>query len=107
MKKKALSIAAGTALVAGSALSSIAVAADNPFALRKLEQGYQLAQADDKQKDAKCGSEHQKNADGKCGSDKKPAKKAEKKTIPAKPDPKKSKMKDGKCGEGMCGGAKS
>lgn len=107
MKKKALNIAAGTALVAGSALSSIAIAADNPFALKKLEQGYRLAQAEDKQKDAKCGSEHQKNADGKCGSDKKPEKKAEKKVAPAKPENKKNKMKDGKCGEGMCGGAKS
>jgi len=68
-------------LALGSALAAGAVhAADNPFALSKLQAGYQLAQADAKQKDGKCG-------EAKCGADKKAA---EQKAA--------EKKKDGKCG---------
>lgn len=83
MKKQNLvSLAIGSAFAA-VALTPIAHAADNPFSVAKLEAGYQLAQADTKTKDGKCG-------EGKCGGDKKAA----------------EKKKDGKCGEGKCGADK-
>ena len=85
MKKHNLvSLAVGSAFAA-IALTPIAHAAENPFGATKLEAGYQLAQADTKMKDGKCG-------EAKCGADKKAA--GEK------------KMKDGKCGEGKCGATK-
>ena len=95
------------ALAAGLTATS-AGAADNPFALRQLDGGYQLAQAD-KAKDAKCGADKAKDA--KCGADK--AKDAKCGADKAKDgscgaDKKKSadKKKDGKCGEGKCGADK-
>ncbi len=82
--KTALTLAIGTAFAATGVLAPIAShAADNPFGMQKLDAGYQLAQADSKAKDGKCGGDKAK--DGKCGGDKK---------------------KDGKCGEGKCGGDK-
>ena len=86
-KKTTLTLAAGAAgaaFVATTAFAPIASAADNPFGMAKLDSGYQLAAADDKKKDGKCG-------EGKCGGDKKPTD---------------DKKKDGKCGEGKCGGTK-
>lgn len=101
-KKTTLTLAAGAAFAA-TTFAPLAGAADNPFAMAKLDSGYQLAQADkkadgkcgegkcggtkkadDKKKDGKCG-------EGKCGGDKKAAD---------------DKKKDGKCGEGKCGGTK-
>ena len=85
MKKQNLvSLAVGSAFAA-IALSPVAHAAENPFGATKLEAGYQLAQADTKTKDGKCGG-------AKCGANKKAA--GEK------------KMKDGKCGEAKCGADK-
>ena len=85
MKKQNLvSLAIGTAFAA-VALAPAAHAAGNPFGATQLEAGYQLAQADTKMKDGKCG-------EAKCGADKKAA--GEK------------KMKDGKCGEAKCGADK-
>lgn len=81
-------------LALGSALAAGAVhAADNPFALSKLEAGYQLAQADTKNMDGKYGAEKkaaEKKAEGKCGAE---------------------KRKDASCGadkkkEGQCGADK-
>jgi uncharacterized low-complexity protein len=103
-KTKNLALTTGAAVATSFAIGSVAQAADNPFAMQKLDAGYQLAQADkkadgkcgegkcggakkaadDKKKDGKCG-------EGKCGGDKKAAD---------------DKKKDGKCGEGKCGGAK-
>lgn len=88
-KKTTLTLATGAAFAATVALAPLAYAADNPFGMAKLDSGYQLAAADDKKKDGKCG-------EGKCGAtkmsgDKKPAD---------------DKKKDGKCGEGKCGGTK-
>lgn len=83
MKKSIVSIAIGSAFVASTALAPAAHAADNPFSGAKLEGGYQLAQADTKTKDAKCGGD--KKGEAKCGAD---------------------KAKEGKCGEGKCGGDK-
>jgi uncharacterized low-complexity protein len=57
-------------------------AAENPFAIKSLSSGYQVADHHEKAKDGKCG-------EGKCG--------AEMKKEAAK------EMKDGKCGEGKCG----
>jgi uncharacterized low-complexity protein len=90
--KTTLILATGAAFAATAALAPIASAADNPFGMAKLDSGYQLAAADDKKKDGKCG-------EGKCGagmSDKKPAD---------------DKKKDGSCGgdkkkDGSCGGKK-
>lgn len=78
-----------TALAIGSTFAAIALtplghaASDNPFGATKLQAGYQLAQADTKMKDGKCG-------EAKCGADKKVA----------------EKKKDGKCGEAKCGADK-
>lgn len=94
IKQTRLKLASTAAIAASFALGSVAHAADNPFGMKALEGGYQLAQAD-KKVDGKCG-------EGKCGADKKAS--AEKK-------------KDGKCGadkkvdsdkkkEGACGGSK-
>lgn len=79
---KMLSFAISSAFVA-AALSPVAHAAGNPFSATQLDAGYQLAQADTKQKDGKCG-------EAKCGGDKKAA----------------EKKKDGKCGEAKCGAEK-
>lgn len=73
-KQQLLSVALGSAFAAAT-LMPVAHAA-NPFSADTLQNGYQVAQADIKAKDGKCG-------EGKCGADKK---------------------KDGKCGEGKCGG---
>lgn len=79
--QKTLSLAVGGALALSLATASVN-AAENPFALKTLSNGYQVADAHDaKSTDGKCGT-------GKCGS----AEKA-----------KEMKMKDGKCGTGKCG----
>ena len=57
-------------------------AAENPFAIKSLSSGYQVADHHEKMKDGKCG-------EGKCGAEMK-------KEMG-------DKAKDGKCGEGKCG----
>jgi uncharacterized low-complexity protein len=102
-KKTALTLALGTAFAASLAASPVLQAADNPFEMDSLKNGYQVAQAD-KKKDGKCG-------DGKCGGDMK------KKEGACGGDKKKEgacggdKKKEGACGgdkkkEGACGGDK-
>lgn len=83
MKKQSLVSLTACSLVAAVTLGSVAHAADNPFAAKQLQAGYQLAQAD-KKMDGKCG-------EAKCGADKQ-----------AMAD----KKKDGKCGEAKCGADK-
>jgi uncharacterized low-complexity protein len=85
MKKQTLVSFAVASGLAAVALGSHA--ADNPFAVKPLAAGYQLAQAD-KKADGKCG-------EAKCGADKQAA---EKKAA--------DKKKDGKCGEAKCGADK-
>ena len=85
MKKQTLVSFAVASGLAAVALGSHA--ADNPFAVKPLAAGYQLAQAD-KKADGKCG-------EAKCGADKQAA---EKKAT--------DKKKDGKCGEAKCGADK-
>jgi uncharacterized low-complexity protein len=81
--QKTLSLAIGGALALSVAATTVN-AAENPFALKSLATGYQIADAHDaKAADGKCGT-------GKCGT----AEKA-----------KEMKMKDGKCGTGKCGSA--
>lgn len=84
MKKHNLvSLAVGSAFAA-VALTLAHAAGDNPFGATRLDDGYQLAQADTKQKDGKCG-------EAKCGADKKAA----------------EKMKEGKSSEAKCGADKA
>lgn len=59
-------IAAISSAVALSVAAAAAQAVDNPFELKTLGQGYQVADAD-KAKEGKCG-------DGKCGAEKKSTK---------------------------------
>jgi len=80
-EKKAV-VTAAVGLVSALAFAS-AHAAENPFAMKDLGKGYQVAE---KAKDGKCGGDMKKGKDGKCGNEK--------------------KMKDGKCGEGKCGSDK-
>ena len=76
----------------------------NPFTLKPLDAGYQLAQADTKQKDGKCGEAkcgaNKKVKEGNCSADKK-AKEgscgADKKTKEGNCGAEK-KMGDGNCG---------
>jgi uncharacterized low-complexity protein len=69
MKKHNLvSLAVGSAFAAVALTPLAHAAGDNPFGATRLDAGYQLAQADTKQKDGKCG-------EAKCGADKKAAEK--------------------------------
>jgi uncharacterized low-complexity protein len=75
-RKTVVTAVLGTAFAASLAAAPIANAAQNPFQMDSLQNGYVVA--DSKAKEGKCG-------EGKCGGD---------------------KDKEGKCGEGKCGGAK-
>jgi len=80
-KKSLITTAIGSAFVASMTAAPIASAAENPFALSGLTNGYQVA------------SNHgAKPAEGKCGEGKCGAK-----------DKEKEKATEGKCGEGKCG----
>lgn len=60
-KKKAIGVAVGSAFVAGMAVTPMANAAGNPFALQSLQSGYMVAaDTTTKTPEAKCGQ-------GKCG----------------------------------------
>ncbi len=76
-KTIALALSGAFALSIGAASIN---AAENPFAIKSLSSGYQVAEHDEKMKDGKCG-------EGKCS--------AEMKKDHAK-------AKEGKCGEGKC-----
>lgn len=103
MKKQTrLALAIGSTLAATAALAPAAQAtssADSPFGFTALSAGYQLAQADAKQKDGKCG-------EAKCGAnkqagDKKPAEKQKEGSCGANKAGDKAagdKQKDGNCG---------
>lgn len=98
MKKQLISRIALGSSVALATLSAGLQANENPFAANELTAGYQLAQADTKSKEGKCGEgkcgateSEGKNKEGKCGEGKCGAKDSE------------EKNKEGKCGEGKCG----
>lgn len=103
--KTPLTLALGSALVAGALLSPLATAADNPFGSSHLSGGYQLADASDKTSDGKCGAKSKeaecgaaKSKAATCGADKAKAAScgADKKKDAACGAEKKSK--EGKCG---------
>ncbi len=108
---KVIALAVSSAFVL-SIGASVVNAAENPFAIKSLSSGYQVADNHaDKTKDGKCGEgkcgdsmkkTDAKTKDGKCGEGKCGA---EMKDKEMKKDDAKAgaKMKDGKCGEGKCG----
>ena len=100
MKKQTITPLALGSIVAAALFSTTAFAGDNPFAVKQLDKGYQLAQAD-KKMDGKCG-------EAKCGAEKKMDKKRDGKCGEAKcgTDKKMDKKADGKCGEAKCGAKK-
>lgn len=97
-KAVALAVSSAFALSIGAATIN---AAENPFAIKSLSSGYQVADHHEKAKDGKCG-------EGKCGHGDKDAKAKDGKCGEGKcgVEMKKEgaeKAKDGKCGEGKCG----
>jgi uncharacterized low-complexity protein len=96
--KKSIALAVGGAFALSLGTAAIA-ATDNPFEIKTLSSGYQVAEnhaekgADGKCGEGKCGAEKEKAKDGKCGEGKCGAEKG-------------AKAKDGKCGEGKCGAEK-
>ncbi len=107
------------ALTAALGTTGVAFANDNPFGMQVLTQGYQVAEADAKMPEGKCGAgmkDAAKMEDGKCGAAMKDAAKAADGKCGAMKDGTKAadgkcgagmkdatKAKDGKCGEGKCG----
>jgi uncharacterized low-complexity protein len=80
---KPLAIAAGAAFITSLASTTVANAAENPFAMSDLSSGYMVAEA----AEGKCGEGMKKEGEGKCGEGMK-------------------KEGEGKCGEGKCGEGK-
>lgn len=99
MSKKPIAIAVGGAFALTLGTAAIA-ATDNPFEIKTLSSGYQVADNHAKKDgEGKCGEG--KCGEGKCGADKtKDGKCSEGKCDGEK------KMEDGKCGEGKCGEGK-
>lgn len=101
--KKSIALAVGGAFALSLSAATVS-AAENPFAIKTLSSGYQVADnhadkgADGKCGEGKCGAE-KKAHDGKCGEGKCGA---EKKAADGKCGADK-KAADGKCGEGKCG----
>jgi len=81
---KPLALVMGTAFAASMTATATVSADENPFAMKPLAEGFNLASAEGKCGEGKCG-------EGKCGEDKKA---------------KEGKCGEGKCGEGKCGGDK-
>jgi uncharacterized low-complexity protein len=85
--QKSISLAIGGAFALSIAAATVN-AAENPFVMKSLSNGYQVADSSTKTKDGKCGT-------GKCGANMK----------------KSEKVAEGKCSaekahEGKCGGEK-
>ncbi|MBU1691805.1 MAG: hypothetical protein KJ958_10500 [Gammaproteobacteria bacterium] len=105
MKKQTLvTLAIGSAFTVGALIPVAHATSDNPFGASKLKSGYQLAEADTKMKDGKCGEakcgadkKAEKKTDAKCGADKKTdAKCGADKKVDAKCGA--DKKSDAKCG---------
>ena len=95
---KAISLAIGGAFAFSIAAAAVN-AAENPFALKSLSNGYQVADNHTKAKDGKCGT-------GKCGASMKKTEKAAEGKCGGE------KAAEGKCSaekahEGKCGGEKA
>ena len=71
MITKPVAAAVGVAFVSSLAVSTTAVADDNPFAMAELDSGYMLADSH-KGEEGKCGekAEEGKCGEGKCGGEK-------------------------------------
>lgn len=128
-RKSAVSMAVGSAFVAGMAMMPVTQAAENPFALQSLDRGYMVAAMDGKCGAGKCGgakAAEAKCGEGKCGPAMMDANKDGKVTKDEfiKGHEAKFMAKDankdgvlsgdemkpgmaGKCGAGKCGGAKA
>ncbi len=106
ISNKSMALALSGAFALSIAATTIN-AAENPFAIKSLSSGYQVADHHEKSADGKCGEGKcsaemkkemgEKAKDGKCGEGKCSAEM--KKEMGAK-------AKDGKCGEGKCGADK-
>ena len=120
-KTNPLVTAIGSAFVAATALSAVALssstfAAENPFQADQLRSGYNLAagHAEGKCAEGKCGESKAKaHSEGKCGEGKCGEGKAKAHSVGKCGEGKigegscgEDKAKaEGKCGEGKCGGA--
>jgi len=100
--KTVITLALSTAL--GS--TGIAQAGENPFGMQVLKQGYQVAEADARSQEGKCGASKaaDKAVEAKCGASKAADKTAEGKCGASKTM---TKAREGKCGEGKCGANKA
>lgn len=91
---KPVAAALGTTFVVSLATSPIVTAAENPFSMNELSNGYMVAEAEGKcgeskdESEGKCGDQKDTSAEGKCGEGK---------------CGEKRKEHEGKCGEGKCG----
>lgn len=110
--KSPLAAAVGAAFASSLLGAGVAQAAENPFSMTELAQGYQVADAH--MKEGKCG-------EGKCGGSKASGKEMQKEMGEGKCGTSemgkgkegqcgamntKQKTTEGKCGEGKCGGNK-
>ena len=101
-QKKTLAVVISGTFAASLALSPMAGAAENPFAIKTLSSGYMVADnhgGESKMEDGACG-------EGKCGSSMKKKSKAKEGNCGGE------KAKEAKCGaekakEGNCGGEKA
>ncbi|MFO7602836.1 MAG: hypothetical protein R6X06_03365 [Gammaproteobacteria bacterium] len=106
---KPIAAVMGTAFAASMAMSNVASADTNPFAMNELSSGYM--QVADKHMEGKCGEgkcgskQQKKDMEGKCGEGKCGGQKEMNKNMEGKCGGKKA-AQEGKCGEGKCGAKK-
>lgn len=106
---KQLSILTAAALAISATPLANADNTPNPFGMTELSQGYNLAAAEGKCGESKCGGSKNKTSEGKCGESKcgsnKDSKASEAKCGEGKCGAsKKAKAAESKCGEAKCGG---
>jgi len=95
---KPVAAAVGVAFVSSIAVSTTAVADDNPFAMADLDSGYMLASSHEGE-EGKCGEKGEEGACGEKGKEGACGEKGEEGACGEKGE-------EGKCGEGKCGGDK-
>lgn len=99
---KQISILTAAALTMGASPLASADSTANPFGMTELSQGYNLAAAEGKCGESKCGSN--KPSEGKCGESKCGSNKNSKAAEAKCGGDKKAKATESKCGEAKCGG---
>lgn len=107
IKKSTLTIVLGSTFAASLTAPPV-VAAQNPFSLQRLDQGYMVAETGQKAKDGKCGenkcgANKAKDKEGKCGGAKDAKSEEGKCGSNTEKNLAGAKMKGGKCGESKCG----